>query len=1508
MKKCSSTAHGGMFRALCLLLAAVMLMGMFWAGTAVSASAEEPAAETQYGYKTVSQTGDYVHFDVSGIMPKDAELKMGFVGQDYFDYVLATLGKSSLAENEFLYIYDLSLVSPTVESIRPADEYAVQFYLNEANISVDNMGVIPVASYNDFLASQAAKAAADAEKAQEELAAPADEAKAPAEDAAATVEEVAAPVEDVAAPAEPVAAPVEEVTAPAEAAPAADTAETESASAPADTAAPAESAEAADAEAPAEEADAEEAETEEAPAVSVPAVRTRAASAVSYSADKSAAWFNVNALGTYAIYGTKFDRTAQAANGVLNAPAMPDDAMTLDLPDNDFAVEDDVVAEEPADEPAPIVKYNVQVNFVFGNGDKAAEPWIAEVEANSALSAPVPVPDVLGYYPTCDQLQIQGSTIALNIDQVTGPVAYDVIYLPAEVGFTVKHYFQNIDDDGYAAPVVEHHAGLTGTSVGAGLAKTEAGFASLFYDADTAIAADGSTVIEIYYDRLSYLMSFDMDGGYGTEPVYARYGAAIGTVNTPTRAGYDFVDWSLNGSDVVEVPATMPAENRTYKAIWQVKGDVNVSVVIWGENADDEGYSYIKTVNVTATPGTSYTYTGNANMANNLWTRVSSDTVTVAADGSSVVNVYFDRKEFTLTFRNNVTVATIKAKWGAAISGEFNKAPFNTTYNGRAWKCTDSSKYGYALQTLDRMPQFDASFNLYNKSSETLKTIYYYLENVDANVSHNTWPDDNRNFTLLKQVQTYFNYATYNEEYHEIEGFTRYSRQTARFNIINKKDFSNNRLYLYYLRNDYELTFNDGFKNIKTESVQYEKNLGSYDFAPTEVPAAFEPGSVEFGGWYLNPEGTGEEYILSQHTMPAGNVILYAKWVPVDHTVRFFNDTDCTVKASNENGEFIDQTVAHGSAANDPGTPVNGNYTFVGWFYKDGETEKAFDLSMPVTKDLDLYAKWASNTPVKYIIHYQLVDGTPIARDTTGTALPGNSKTFDAKAGMELYAGYQDGCFPRTKSHTLEVNIDETKNEWTFVYEQVPSVPYTVKYLDKATNEPVAPEKHEVSSKAIVTETFVYVPNYVPETPTQRLVLEVNGENVLIFYYTTSTTDMYYAVRHYIEKVDGSGYELYTDPIFRPGKIGEGYSADKLTLTGFVYNPAPAVDKQDSEHPAHDAIVSLSENEHEINFYYDREVYPYLYKFIDQTTGEEIANRVAGEAKFQSLVKEEPAVIPGYTCVYPNYAGITIRVDQLGENREPARNVHTYLYTQNDVKLNYVVAIGEGSVAPASETVKAVTGTANGSVPTPAEGYHFVGWYLDEACTQEVNSTWVDDNNKIVPTKAADAVWVDGTTYYAKFERNDIKLTITKTVSGNFGDKTKEFPISVKVGGVEMFPDGDTTGKTATYHDKVTYTYTIPYGQGALIQEDATVATGYDMYVTISGEGEKEELNSIKSILLKVEQTQADEVTVEIRNHKDREVDTGINLDTLPYILVLAVVVAGAVVIIVRKHRRSYDD
>ena len=75
---------------------------------------------------------------------------------------------------------------------------------------------------------------------------------------------------------------------------------------------------------------------------------------------------------------------------------------------------------------------------------------------------------------------------------------------------------------------------------------------------------------------------------------------------------------------------------------------------------------------------------------------------------------------------------------------------------------------------------------------------------------------------------------------------------------------------------------------------------------------------------------------------------------------------------------------------------------------------------------------------------------------------------------------------------------------------------------------------------------------------------------------------------------------------------------------------------------------------------------------------------------------------------------------------------------------------------------------AIGAAPTAAEGFKFVGWYKDEACTQPVDASWVSDN-KLIPgmtknygTEEAPVMGYEAATYYAKFEYDVADLTITK--------------------------------------------------------------------------------------------------------------------------------------------------
>ena len=119
--------------------------------------------------------------------------------------------------------------------------------------------------------------------------------------------------------------------------------------------------------------------------------------------------------------------------------------------------------------------------------------------------------------------------------------------------------------------------------------------------------------------------------------------------------------------------------------------------------------------------------------------------------------------------------------------------------------------------------------------------------------------------------------------------------------------------------------------------------------------------------------------------------------------------------------------------------------------------------------------------------------------------------------------------------------------------------------------------------------------------------------------------------------------------------------------------------------------------------------------------------------------------------------------------------------TKETVNINYVpvgpAGASFGSVDSASETVMEKSGTALGSMPTPETGFKFVGWFKDQACTQPVDATWIE-NNKIIPQKTTEAY--EAATYYAKFDYAVADLTIKQV--GGIADENQTF-IYVVTGG-----------------------------------------------------------------------------------------------------------------------------
>ena len=641
--------------------------------------------------------------------------------------------------------------------------------------------------------------------------------------------------------------------------------------------------------------------------------------------------------------------------------------------------------------------------------------------------------------------------------------------------------------------------------------------------------------------------------------------------------------------------------------------------------------------------------------------------------------------------------------------------------------------------------------------------------------------------------------------------------------------------FLYYDRNRSNLTYQsiDTVVDTKT-NIMYGESLANYRYTANSgrppYPSTLEEGAYEFGGWYTTAGCyDGTEIDFDSATMPNGDMILYAKWEPVTHTVEFYTQ-------KNDSGNLLDKIgdtyeVKHGQKLNEQYIPEdfeNGSYSFAGWWYMDGDTERRFDFaSLPVTGDLAVYAKWTSNKQIEYKIHFQLADGTPVADSISSSDLAGTTITVNAKGGADLYPLYQMGYFPDVKSHSLTLDINNTTGvmEFTFVYTPADAVPYSVYYVAETLKEGgqshgtfemngknyyiIAPTKVVNDNHlAYVSENFEPVVGYVPDVFQKNLVIVPGEDNTIIFYYSVDTVNAPYKVTHYIQNLDG---KTWTVEYSYSGiaKIGDTYSENPMTtLAGFTYDPSRST-----------ASGEITADGLELKLYYTRNKYPYKVVYKEQTSGNVLyTSDVFSEYYGKVVAHTAPGIYGNYTCVSDATQTINIRIE--ADANDPKFNVITFYYKETEVTLNYVAVgpDGSGTVTPESETVKISSGMAIGSVATLISNlYSFVGWYSDVACTNLLSNTAV-----YVPTKTADALWIDGTTYYAKFEYNLTSLTIDKTFPSGADysiDENQSFlfdVVEVDENGkavsngvdltVAIHGDGDVTidGLTVGHHYKIT--------------------------------------------------------------------------------------------------------
>lgn len=529
-------------------------------------------------------------------------------------------------------------------------------------------------------------------------------------------------------------------------------------------------------------------------------------------------------------------------------------------------------------------------------------------------------------------------------------------------------------------------------------------------------------------------------------------------------------------------------------------------------------------------------------MDSSLWEYEKSDTVTVDAAGNTVMNVYYKRTKFTLTFvldkaeaEGNYT-KTLTEPWGKRIKSDFDlieaeeksnleqfNKTFGTNYHLYAWKDSTTS---YNTNNVMIMPSVNKTLTAQAVRGSTELSMYYYAADLQGN-----YPQE-PSFTI-KFVNDGSVTVT-EDEYYEWEGFEINKEKST------KTGKNANGAKFYYDRKAYDLKFFSGNNAVpvRSERPKFEQPLNEFAaFQPNTPPQGVESDAV-FAGWYLNPQCTGERYDLSTHTMPANNIALYAKWVNRSYTVTTYTDDTQSARYTYDGYNGVQSVVKYEKGVA-PTNPTKSGYAFVGWFYKDENgAEKPFSFEMGITKDYNLYPKWSNQVNVTYTIQYiDRATGNEIADSDTASARMGSTVTVKSKA----VAGY----FPELTS--TSVQITEENQVIKLYYQSGIKLTYTVKYVEtvNGVDQDIAPSETQATTSIQVVEFAKNVEGYTPDYYQKTLELTAGGENVVIFYYTKQVTIKYVPL-------EGGSVTPETETLIRTTGEAQGSTATPEASYKFV--------------------------------------------------------------------------------------------------------------------------------------------------------------------------------------------------------------------------------------------------------------------------------------------------------------------------------------------------------------------
>ena len=532
---------------------------------------------------------------------------------------------------------------------------------------------------------------------------------------------------------------------------------------------------------------------------------------------------------------------------------------------------------------------------------------------------------------------------------------------------------------------------------------------------------EGSTSVNVYaIIKEGYWVTFDSNGGSAIDSQFVFDKISLNDQTTPTKPGYEFAGW-YNGTEKVENDATISSP-MTLTAHWKAT-EVNYTVNYWQQKVTDDKnatdaqktYEYVSAETKKATTGSKISasntksYNGFTYNANN-----SSKDVEIAGDGTTIINVYYDRVLCTVNFYEVTSRGLTKVKTATGLyEASLPKDTWDTsTY---AWYSSYSYGWGYSVAGSGciLLTSFDFKTAGYENNKENKKSngivtecnfygtkarreyeVRYYNQQADG--SYKLVQTVNTSGGTLTVHEKFIGYDLYKLVKGNVNGESSGYWDRNGSSVKDGDQYEYNRSGIINIASKlktYSLSYYNYNKVTKTVSnIKYTTPMNSYENYTPERPSKL-PSYYVFGGWYKDKACT-TKFDFSKETMPNANLQIYAKWSA--------EQISLTYNLNNPKGTVDKDTkkVEAGTVASTvlPSIPTINEYSFAGWYYADGNgniTSEVFNTNNTITRDTSIVGKWLYKGELRVI--YKPGSETGATVPTDGRVYAGGARVTVAK-------------------------------------------------------------------------------------------------------------------------------------------------------------------------------------------------------------------------------------------------------------------------------------------------------------------------------------------------------------------------------------------------------------------------------------------------------------------------------------------------------------------------------